>query len=104
MSEPSVEVQGIVARRDEGTVPLVQFRAIEAGAEVYGWQQPPDAARNHARLVLESAANAVYESAFMNFMLSEGADEEVAARMLLAFREHRQDTWGQRAPERWWVT
>lgn len=97
----TVLVQGIVAARPEGHVPVVQFAAMEGAEQVYGWQQPPDAARNHARLILESAANATYEAAWLNFM---GADEDTALKMLTAFRQHRQDTWGVKPPERWWVS
>jgi hypothetical protein len=95
-----VKVQGIVSARTGE--PLVQFRATVDGELVHGWQQSVDEAREHARLVVESAANATYEAAILQFMREEmkGSTEDAYA-FIGAMRIWRADKWGQPAPEDW---
>jgi hypothetical protein len=95
-----LKVQGIVAARDGS--PQVQFMQVEHGRVVSSWQQTPDEATEHARLVVESAANAVYEAAFIAFLRQEmKLGDREAFEMLRVFRIWRADKWGQPAPEDW---
>lgn len=107
MTEPKAKlwVQGIVAARpgeDPPVEPLVQFRQeMDDGTEI-GWQQSVDLARDHAREVVEAAANATYEAAFVEWLLVEQkVDEATAFRSLQAFRIWRRDRWGQPDIEDW---
>lgn len=98
-------VQGIVAPRPGQDPPVeaqVQFRQEMADGSEVMWQQGVDEARAHAREVLESATNAAYEAAFLEFMLAEmKVEERIAFEMLVAFRTWRRDRWGQPEIEDW---
>jgi hypothetical protein len=98
-----LEVQGVVAARNGE--PIVQFIYRDMhGVEIARWQQSPDDARDHAQLVHEAAANAVYEASLISWAVMEGGpglDKEQAAVMLGELRDHRKDKWGVKPPEDW---
>jgi len=99
-----LEVQGIVSAA--ANAPLVQVRFTdENGDTVPGanTQMTPDEAREHAQMVVEAAANAVYEAALVTWLLEEmKVDENVVFEALTAMRNWRSDKWGQPTiPEDW---
>ena len=99
----SIEVQGIVGGGPDEPTPLVQIRFVRDDKTVAHGQFSPDQAREHAALVHEAAANAVYESALLQWLTEEmGIDFERAGQALAAMRIWRADKWGQPTiPEDW---
>lgn len=88
-----IEVQGIVSVQNGQ--PIVQFRHLEDGELVVGWQVGPHEAREMAQQIQEAATNAVYDAAIMLWASETWPDDPVmGARMLQMIRTHRADAWG----------
>lgn len=97
-----LEVQGIVSA--ETGEPLVQFRQLDDdGTDVVGWQVSPAEAREMAQMVVEAAANAVYDAALAAWAKEAWPDDEQAGwRLIDMIRRFRADTWGlPDRPEDW---
>jgi hypothetical protein len=89
----SIEVQGIVSK--ETNLPLVQFRVMDDKNVVTTWQTHPDDARDFAQNIVESAANATYESALIMWSMSMNDDNPaIGVHLISMIRRFRADKWG----------
>jgi hypothetical protein len=97
-----LRVQGIVSA--EHGLPLIQFRQLDdEGNEQAGWQLSPEEARDTAQMIVEAAANAVYDAALYAWAKEAWPDEEEPGWKLIDMvRRFRADKWGlPDRPEDW---
>jgi len=99
----AAQFQAAAAARPSGALEIVGGVSGITGKPYvqFSWgenrgQTDVDTARDHARLVLESCANAVAEAALLEWARDElDVDVERAVVMIDALRRYRHDRWGQ---------